>query len=133
MRPYPGILENEQRVYKFCLSRARRCIEKSFGIMVQRYGVLKSDLKFGKNAKNMATAGCVLHNILRLWSELGEAVSPVPPNGALLEGVDEVEDKELVVDMVGPAFERREKLKNFFNGVGAIPAQGGCVCVIHPI
>ena len=86
-------------------------------------------LKHGpKKCKNyIATACCVLHNILRLWSELGEAITPVPPNGALLEGVDEVEDD--MVDMVGPAFEQREKLKNYFNGVGAIPAQWG---VVHP-
>ena len=45
-----------------------------------------------KNAKTIATACCVLHNILRLWTELGEAITPVPPNGALLEGVDEVGD-----------------------------------------
>ena len=82
-----------------------------------------------KNAKTVATACCVLDNILRLWSELGEAVTPLPPNGALLEGADEVDDKELVVDMVGPAFEQQKKLKNYFNGVGAIPAQWG---VVHP-
>ena len=128
MRPYPGNLENEQRVYNFRLSRARRCIENSFGIMVLRFGVLKSDLNMDpKNAKTIATACCVLHNILRLWTELGEAITPVPPNGALLEGVDEVGDD--MVDMVGPAFEQREKLKNYFNGVGAIPAQWG---VVHP-
>ena len=96
--------------------------------MVQRFGVLKSDLNMDpKNAKTIATACCVLHNILRLWTELGEAITPVPPNGALLEGVDEVGDD--MVDMVGPAFEQREKLKNYFNGVGAIPAQWG---VVHP-
>ena len=64
-----------------------------------------------KNAKTIATACCLLHNILKLWSELGEAVTPVPPNGAVLEGADEVEDKELVVDMVGPALSSERNSK----------------------
>ena len=34
---------------------------------------------------------------------------------------------EELVDMVRPAFEQREKLKKYFNGVGVIPAQWGVV------
>ena len=64
-----------------------------------------------KNTKTIATACCVLDTILRLWSELGEAVTPVPPNGAVLEGADEVEDKELAVDMVAPALSSERNSK----------------------
>ena len=59
----------------------------------------------------------------------GKLLLPYHPKGALFEGADQVEEKEVVVDQVDSTFQRRKKLKNYFNGVGAIPAQWG---VVHP-
>ena len=57
-----------------------------------------------KNAQTVATACRFSHNVLILWGEIRIVVTPVPPEGALLEGADQVEEKEVVVDQVGSAF-----------------------------
>ena len=57
-----------------------------------------------KNAQTVANACRFFHNVLILWSEIRKVVTPVPPVGTLLEGVDQVEEKEIVVDQVGSAF-----------------------------
>ena len=67
MRPYSRDMEKEQRDYNFHLSRAR-LIKNSFRIMVQRLGVLNSNLNVDpKNFQAIATACCVFHNVLILW------------------------------------------------------------------
>lgn len=66
MKPFPGhALSNEQKVFNYRLSRARRTIENSFGILVKRWACLQTDFvcHVGK-AKVIASACCALHNFL---------------------------------------------------------------------
>ena len=70
MRPYPGTLTQYQRVHNYRLSRARRAIENSFGILVARWRVFLTAINaLIENVEMYAKAGMVLslvvlHNYL---------------------------------------------------------------------
>lgn len=69
MKPFPissGRLSMEQRVFNYRLSRARRIVENVFGIVCNRFRVLRTCLALEPpKAESIVLACCVLHNFLR--------------------------------------------------------------------
>ena len=67
MRPYPGTLDKEQRIFNYRLSRARRTIENAFGILCARWRIFYTPIR-GKveNVENYVLACLTFHNYLRL-------------------------------------------------------------------
>ncbi|XP_066915143.1 uncharacterized protein [Clytia hemisphaerica] len=67
MRPYPGKLTKEQRIFNYRLSRARRTIENAFGIHSARRRILYSPIRAKvENVENYVLACLSLHNYLRI-------------------------------------------------------------------
>ena len=68
MKPYKGsFLDENQRVFNYRLSRARRIIENTFGIATARWRVWRRPvLASPENVTNIAKAVCVLHNYLMI-------------------------------------------------------------------
>ncbi|XP_030751389.1 protein ANTAGONIST OF LIKE HETEROCHROMATIN PROTEIN 1-like [Sitophilus oryzae] len=67
MRPYPGnFLPQEKRIFNYRLSRARRVIENTFGILVSKWRILERPIiaKLETIAKMIAALVC-LHNFLK--------------------------------------------------------------------
>lgn len=66
MKPYGGRnLTDEQRIFNYRLSRARRCIENAFGILSSKWLVLKKSMFCSPDrAQKIITACCLLHNYL---------------------------------------------------------------------
>lgn len=66
MKPYGGRdLSAPKRIFNYRLSRARRTIENTFGIMSARFRVLRSPINMDAEKTRKATkATCVLHNFL---------------------------------------------------------------------
>ncbi|XP_069830296.1 uncharacterized protein [Dendropsophus ebraccatus] len=68
LRPYPRRdLDTRKRIFNFRLSRARRVVECTFGIMCSQWRVLNTALRVDVNTTDVAIkACCVLHNYTRL-------------------------------------------------------------------
>lgn len=69
MKPYGskrnGKLSNEEKVFNYRLSRARRTIENAFGVLVMRWGCLRSEFLCSPDkVKVIVGACCALHNFL---------------------------------------------------------------------
>lgn len=67
LKPYNvRVLDDQKRVFNYRLSRARRVVENVFGILVPRFGVLRSKINLQpQNIDAVVLACCVLHNFLR--------------------------------------------------------------------
>lgn len=71
MRPYPGNnLSDIKNIFNYRLSRARRTIENTFGILVQRWRVLRKPFIADiNNCEAIVKATIVLHNFLQKGEE----------------------------------------------------------------
>lgn len=67
MRPYPGKLDDQQRIFNYRLSRARQTIENTFGILSARWRIFHITIR-GKteNIEKYVLACLALHNYLRV-------------------------------------------------------------------
>ncbi|XP_065305170.1 putative nuclease HARBI1 [Dermacentor albipictus] len=67
MRPYPGRkLDDRKKVFHYRFSRARRCIENAFGILVSRWRVFLGTVEGAPELlNNMIQAAVCLHNFLK--------------------------------------------------------------------
>ena len=65
MRPYPGQLTEEQRVFNYRLSRARRVIENEFGLLVARWRIFHTPINATvEHVESYVQAAVALHNYL---------------------------------------------------------------------
>lgn len=93
MRPYPGDnLSQEKKVFNYRLSRARRTIENSFGILVQSWRILRKPIIAKISTCEAIIKACiVLHNFCK--SEYDKKYSPPgfidseSDNGEIIEGL----------------------------------------------
>ena len=67
MKPYSQIgLSEEQRIFNYRLSRARRIVENAFGILVTRFRVLQRTIDLSpEKVQTIVLTCCHLHNFLR--------------------------------------------------------------------
>ena len=68
MRPYPGKrASEEERIYNYRHSRARRCIENAFGVLSARWRIFHKPIRGTvENIENYTLACLALHNYLKL-------------------------------------------------------------------
>ena len=66
LKPFNSrLLIDQRRIFNYRLSRARRVVENTFGILVARFGVLKSRICLSpEKIDDVVMACCVLHNFL---------------------------------------------------------------------
>ncbi|XP_035204963.1 protein ALP1-like [Stegodyphus dumicola] len=84
MRPYSGRnLSNSKRIFNYRLSRARRCIENTFGILTARWRILRNPIiAQPQTATLVVQACCCLHNFLMKYESISHNYKYCPPNFA---------------------------------------------------
>lgn len=117
MKPYGGAtLTQEQRIFNYRLSRARRVVENAFGILSNRFRCLLSTINAQpERVTKIVTAACVLHNFLSC--DLLCTPEARLEDGALF-GLTASRGRS---NAVGASV--REKMCTFFNNRGAVSWQ----------
>ena len=65
MRPYPGKLAEEERVFNYRLSRQEEILPFCFGILAARWGIFSTPIEVSEvNAGRYTLAYIALHNYL---------------------------------------------------------------------
>lgn len=129
MRPYPGrnLVNSDRRIYNYRLSRARRTIENTFGILVSRWRVLKKPLECTpRNAIHIVKAITCLHNWLRKNNEV-DYLPTVIEDEILQKEVDESALNNAILysnrGSTHMAMDIRDEFCTYFNHESAVPWQ----------
>ena len=141
-KPYSQIgLTKEKRIFNYRLSRARRIVENTFGILANRFHVFMTPIPLApEKVEKIVLACCCLHNLLR--SKAGACNIYTPPGS--------IDNEDSITHLVQPgewrqspepqglkslaqqgsnrysnaAKELRDYLKDYYNSEeGAVPWQ----------
>jgi len=128
MRPYPGRgCTDEQRVFNYRLSRARRCVESAFGVLATRWRVFYTKIGVTpETTKEIVKATVVLHNLLQKETTATQTASmlhdySVRPAG----GVEDL--PRIGVHGSQQAADIRDTFRNYFNHFNVLPWQDNSV------
>ena len=136
MKPYGSrFLTDEERIYNYRISRARRVVENAFGILANRFQVLMSTMQHQTSTIRLIVQTCMcLHNLMRTrYPRMqNQLVDQEDPNHNIIPGAWRRgrQMRDCVVPP-GPAHNRatnegkakRNLLKHWVNSVGAVPWQ----------
>lgn len=131
LKPYSQKeLDKARRIFNYRLSRARRIIENTFGILVSTFRVYMQPINLKvENIDKVVMATCVLHNFLR--RKRGENYFPSSQFATEDESSDALRNKESLISLQKghnrnsseSAKAVRELFKNYFCNEGALPWQ----------
>lgn len=132
IKPYgSGELNNDQRVFNYRLSRARRTVENAFGILSMRWGCLRSEFLCAPDkVKLIVAACCALHNfLLNRNASYAKVADRYDRDGKLIEGewrtfqqMDQINGQKRGRPHETGSFIRR-KLTEYFNNIDILPFQ----------
>lgn len=122
MKPYrraDASLDVTKTTFNYRLSRARRLVENSFGILSSRFRIFHTTIDLNvQTIENLVVSACILHNLL---------LDEKPITGNYNENsIPDIEDcLDDFVDIDQPesdleAIEIRNMFKDYVNGAGAI-------------
>ena len=126
LRPFPGTnLADDERIFNYRLSRARRISENAFGILVNRWRLYHRKVPLQpENVDAVVKATCVLHNMLQ------KRGTPVPRPPQPTDEIYRIDDGILrQLERVGhrqkkDALGVRNAFKDYFmSNAGAVPWQ----------
>lgn len=128
MKPYPrrNCLNLKERVFNYRLSRARRIVETSFGILSAVWRIFKSPLRTNLATTIQVIKACVcLHNFILKFDPNRERIINMSNSAEARENCFETIPASLRnngENLVGPA-QDRDEFANYFLTEGAITFQ----------
>lgn len=124
MKPYSNRgLTIEKRIFNYRLSRARRCIENSFGILANRFRILLNTINLSPNkVEDITLACCALHNFMLAKNK--NRYTRNINNGLNLHNLQQPQGGNRCVS---EALAIRNKFCDYFNTTGAVPWQNNCL------
>lgn len=128
LRPYPRRgLNARKRIFNFWLSRARRLVKSTFGIMVSQWRVFTTTIQLDPaTVDSVIKACCVLHNYAREYSQDIDVESQLPViNTAINWGPGRPTNSGVRV--------RDTFAEYFMTPEGAVPWQYSCVGGVQPV
>lgn len=148
MRPYSGRqLEKKKKIFNYRLSRARRLIENTFGILASRGQVFRKPiLMHPKSVDKIIMAAICLHNYLKTINDLRPIENRIycPPNfidieetnGNIIPGTWRNEDECLehvrpttAHNVTREAYKQRDVIAEYLlTPAGSVPWQDDYIC-----
>jgi len=128
LKPYPfRNMTQEQRVYNYRVSRARRVVENAFGILANRFRVLLNTIPLVPEKATLITqCCCVLHIFLRANNSryLGTNLElEIDKRYRFVYGLS----KQNYGRPKNEALQVREEFKEYFNTCGRVPWQDNII------
>lgn len=118
VRPYPerSNFTPPKKVFNLRLSHARQCIERAFGILVQRFRIFRKPIQLKlENVERVVRAAVCLHNWFHADEDMEEFSEANDPPTMLTE-----EDPASEMNRVNvPGVDVAAELSNFFMNEGA--------------
>lgn len=121
MKPYSSHdLTQRQKIFNYRISRARRVVENTFGIMANRFRILKTSINLKLTTIKICIAAvCALHNFL-----LTEKSSEYYLDSPSTVNVQSNNTNEDYLNASADARETRERFEEYFNSEqGSVPWQ----------
>lgn len=121
MRPYSGRgLTEQQDIYNYRLSRARRVVECAFGILTSKWRILRKEIEcHSEKADIIVKCVCLLHNII--IDKEGSNANNLHLNSEVIpfQSKNKANNRSTVA-----AYIVRDNLKDYFNSpIGSVPFQ----------
>lgn len=124
MKPYPrsqSLIDRSKAIFNYLLSRARRIVENSFGMLTHRFRMYCTPIHLKtETMEDAVTATCIIHNILADAKIFHDPTSDVDQNVRLnsLEHLEQIESQQ-----TNEPTEIRNKFKEYFDTIGAVSWQ----------
>lgn len=133
MKPYKGNLSQQQKIFNYRLSRARRTSENAFGILCNRFRILLKKIELPVETVELITlSACALHNFLLENSankymgqlEKEDTDNCVVTPGEWNNGLMRIDRSTIGIHRArGEAHQIRDTLKEYFSTTGFVPWQ----------
>lgn len=123
MKPYPRIQSLNDRtkaIFNYRLSRARRIVENSFGILTNRFRVFSTPIHLNTaTIEDVITSACIIHNLIIDEKEFEHF--PDNDDPIILESIENYREVDNDLNE-GQAV--RDQFKDYFNStLGSVPWQ----------
>lgn len=115
MRPFPGRnATNTSRVFNYRLSRARKSVECTFGMLTEKFMLFESPIRCRNPevVNNIIKSACVLHNFVR--SKEGMSYQATNISGGTSQRPNGIIPHELILGPNPSSLALRKYLNNYF-------------------
>ncbi|XP_063799950.1 putative nuclease HARBI1 isoform X1 [Pseudophryne corroboree] len=133
LKPYHQTgLRKEQQIFNHRLSKARRVVETTFGLLSSRFRIFHTAINLRVDKIDwVILACCILHNfLLRKTNQQRTSGTAMPEDPDQPEALDQwssVAAPEVLDTGTPEANQVREQYLAYYNGVGAVPWQEDCL------